>query len=241
MEIIHNALEKLSNSMRIYAENSTKFHQLRQIDTEEAINNLDRAFEAKLEAFHSLYDVTKDGFAYFEHVDTSLLILLRNAIHHRDHLLFRSWNSEMHLNSGMEKNSGAAFLLVNHKTVDGSMISEYYYKLEDILDRIDDTRSSEYLETKIGEKNREKLMRLISNNLKINEVLEFAKSKRYPLSQVYLNIIPIYISAMSKLFKHFQDMNVEVKGFDSEVYLEHFTDEQYVDLEQVTYKRLRLP
>jgi hypothetical protein len=101
MEIIQNALEKLSNSMRIYSENSNNFHKLRLVDTEEAINNLDRAFEAKLEAFHSVYDVTKDSFMYFDNADTSLIILLRNATHHRDHLLFRSWNSQMHLNSGM--------------------------------------------------------------------------------------------------------------------------------------------
>ncbi len=241
MELLQIVLDKLSNSMRIYAENSTKFHQLRQVDEEEAINNLDRAFEAKLEAFHSVYDVTKDNFKYFEHVDTFLLIMLRNAIHHRDHLFFRSWNSEMHLDSGMEKYSGVAFLLVNHKTADGSSISEYYYKLEDILDRIDDTRSSEYIETKMGKKNRKKLMKLINNDLKINEILEFAESEKYPLSHVYLNIIPIFISAMSKLFRHFQGMNVGFKGFDSETYLDHFTAEQYVDLEQVTYKQLRLP
>lgn len=43
--------------------------------------------EAKLETFHSLYDVAKDLFDYFDHEDTAVLILLRNAVHHRNHFL----------------------------------------------------------------------------------------------------------------------------------------------------------
>ena len=65
------------------------FHRLKSVDPEEAIDNLDRAMEAKLEAFHSLYDVIKNDFDYFSHADSALLILLRNAVHHRNHPLFK--------------------------------------------------------------------------------------------------------------------------------------------------------
>ena len=100
--------------MRIYGETKLDFERLKNIDVEEAINNLDRAFEAKLEAFHSLYDVTNNDFAYFDCPETSTLIMLRNAIHHRNHLLFKSWNHEMILNDGIKKNLGAEFLMVSH-------------------------------------------------------------------------------------------------------------------------------
>ena len=76
--------------MRIYGEAHMNFNRLKSAD--EAIDNLDRAMEAKLEAFHSLYDVTKELFDYFEHADTAVLILLRNAIHPRNHLLIKTWN-----------------------------------------------------------------------------------------------------------------------------------------------------
>ncbi|MGB2785859.1 hypothetical protein [Psychrobacter sp.] len=95
MEIKQQAISKLANSMRLYGEAHINFHQLKFIDSEEAINNLDCAFEAKLEAFHSLYDVTKSDFDYFSYGDTALLILLRNAVHHRNHLLFKSWNQDI--------------------------------------------------------------------------------------------------------------------------------------------------
>ncbi|WP_429145383.1 hypothetical protein [Aeromonas rivipollensis] len=77
------AIDKLANTMRMYGEARCDFERLKFLDKEEAINNLDRAFEAKLEAFHSLYDLTKSEFNYFEYADSALLILIRNAIHHR--------------------------------------------------------------------------------------------------------------------------------------------------------------
>lgn len=241
MEVKKELLDRLSNTMRIYNERSTMFHKHRLVDEEEAINNLDRAFEAKLEAFHSIYDVTKNELDYFAHADTALLIMLRNAIHHKDHPLFRSWNYEMHLNSGMTKYSGATFLLVSHVPIDGSKVSEYYYKIEDVYDRIDDERSSDFLANKMGKPKRRKLLDQINNELNISSAVEFSVSKRYPLSQTYINIIPIYISAMSKVFNIFEEMGVQVKGFDAETYSEHFTSKQYVDLEKLSYKELKLP
>ena len=65
IQILQTAVDKLSNSMRIYGEASFNFFNLIKIDKEEAINNLDRAFESKLEAFHTLYDVTKKDIDYF--------------------------------------------------------------------------------------------------------------------------------------------------------------------------------
>lgn len=61
-----------------------RFGSLFDIDREEAVNNLDRGFEAKLNAFHSLYDVSKSLFPYADFGDTALLIAVRNALHHHD-------------------------------------------------------------------------------------------------------------------------------------------------------------
>jgi hypothetical protein len=48
-----------------------------------------------LEDFHSLYDIDKGAFDYFANADTAAIRLLRNALHHRDHELFSSWNAMM--------------------------------------------------------------------------------------------------------------------------------------------------
>ncbi len=241
VEIIKLALDKLSNSMRMYSEVCAGFDRLKLIDREEAIDNLDRAFEAKLEAFHSLYDVSKSEFEYFSNADTSLLILLRNAIHHRDHSLFHSWNYEMFHNKGLEKNSGAAFLMASHIVNDGAYTSRYYYKLDDIFDRIDDSRDSPYLETKMGAKNRKKLLKQMNEDLSFNSIALQAISERYPSKQVYINIVPIFISAMSKVFCYFNEKGIDFSRFDSDVYVKHFTKTMEINFKSIDFKQVRLP
>lgn len=241
MEVIKLALDKLSNSMRMYSEVYAGFDRLKLIDREEAINNLDRAFEAKLEAFHSLYDVSKSELEYFSNVDTSLLILLRNAIHHRDHTLFHSWDYEMLHNNGLEKNSGAAFLMASHIVNDGACVSRYFYKLDDIFDRIDDARESPYLENKMSAKNRRKLLKQLNEELYLNSVTAQAMSERYPSKQVYINIVPIFISAMSKVFCCFKDKGVDFSRFDSDVYVKHLTKIMDIDFKDIDFKQIRLP
>jgi len=241
VEIIKLALDKLSNSMRIYSEVCAGFDRLKLIDREEAIDNLDRAFEAKLEAFHSLYDVSKFEFEYFNNADTALLILLRNAIHHRDHTLFHSWNYEMFHNNGLEKNSGAAFLMASHIVNDGAYTSRYFYKLDDIFDRIDESKKSPYLENKMGAKNRKKLLQQLNEKLNFHSVTLQATSERYPSKQVYVNIVPIFVSAMSKIFCCFKDKGVDFSRFDSDVYVEHFTKVMDIDFKDIDFKQVRLP
>jgi len=240
MEIKQLAIDKLANTMRIYVETKIDFERLKYIDQEEAINNLDRAFEAKLEAFHSLYDVTKADFSYFDYADSATLIMLRNAVHHRNHLLFKSWNYEMLLNNGLEKNHGAEFLLASHDVVDDIPKMKYYYKLDDFYARVDSNLKSPYLETKMSKVNKEKLVSQLKNELNFDMVLDYAQSNRYPTSQVYINVIPIFISAVSKVFKALKAKGIEFKGFDSKVYEEPFINELEVNMENFTYIPMRV-
>ncbi len=113
-KIIENAVSKLANTMRIYVEALIHFGKLFKTDAEEVIDNVDRGFEMKLEALHTLYDVSKDLFPYFDHEDTALMIAIRNAIHHRDHPLFISLNRRLHLErGGLEPWLGTSFLLAS--------------------------------------------------------------------------------------------------------------------------------
>ena len=178
VEIQQQAIKKLANSMRIYVETHLDFQRLKNIDKEEAIDNLDRAFEAKLEAFHSLYDVSKSDLAYFSHGDTAALILLRNAIHHRDHLLFKSWNQEMALNDGYKRYLGAEFLLAGYDVLDSPARMRYFYKLEDFYLRLDESLGSPYLERRMGAKNRTRLIEQLDSDLHFSDIKKRAKSDR---------------------------------------------------------------
>ncbi|MGL5468134.1 MAG: hypothetical protein ACRDCT_08075 [Shewanella sp.] len=240
MKIKQIAVDKLSNTMRMYGEAKFHFERLKFVDKEEAINNLDRAFEAKLEAFHSLYDVTKSDFNYFEHADTALLILIRNAIHHRDHDLFISWNKEMLLNGGLERNNGAEFLLASNRVCDRPPVMQYYYKLEDVFSRLDKSLCSPFLENRMRPEQKEDLLRKLDEQLKFNDIVNYAKSERYPIKQIYLNFIPIFTSAVVKVFTELKSKGLQFEGYDAKVYEDPFTNELNVDYEVIDYKPVRI-
>lgn len=234
MEIISNSVDRLSNSLRLFGEEQLKFSHLMELDQEEAVNNLDRSFEAILESFHSLYDVfhNKYDFDYFKYADTALLIMLRNAIHHRNHLLFKSWNKEMYLNSGFERMHGAEFLFISYDTCEESIFKpKFHYKLIDIYERLKSPQMHRYAEQH---------KQLFEEELLFSKIMEQAKENRYPEKQIYINIMPILISAMGKVFTSLKNNNIQVEGYDSDVYFEHFTSQQIVCLDKPIASKLRV-
>jgi len=240
MEIIQQAIKKLANSMRMYGEVCFDFQRLVKIDKEEAIDNLDRAFEAKLEAFHSLYDVTKNDIDYFANGDTAALILMRNAIHHRDHLLFKSWNQVMALDDGYKNHYGAEFLLVAFEILGSPPRQRYYYKLEDFYLRIDEKLDSPYLEQRMKNASREKMISQFDTELNFAEVKSYASQERYPVNQIYINVIPIFVSAVCRVFTALRGNGVDFVGFDANAYKEPFTNELSVDFSKIIYTPLRI-
>lgn len=240
METLQQVVKKLANSMRIYVETHMNFQRLVVVDKEEAIDNLDRAFESKLEAFHSLYDVSKEHLNYFAYGDTASLILMRNAIHHRDHLLFKSWNQEMALDERYKNHLGAEFLLVDYLVSGSPPRMRYFYKFEDFYLRTDEALASPYLEKKMGAANRKKLISQLNSDLHFSDIQQFAISERYPLNQIYINVMPIFISATCRVFKALKQGGLQFSGFDANVYEQPFTSELEVDFSELTYKALRI-
>lgn len=238
MQVQQHAIKKLANSMRIYVEEHINFQRLRDIDREEAVDNLDRAFESKLEAFHSLYDVSNKELDYFAFGDTATIILLRNSIHHRDHLLFRSWNQDMAINNGHKKYLGAEFLLASYDVLDEPSNMRYFYKLQDFYLRVDDKLNSPYLESRMGTNNRKELLKKFNTELNFQTINLHAKNERYLDHQIYINVIPIFTSAVCRVFKALKDNGVEFVGFDAKAYEAPFTNELRVDFSRITYEPL---
>lgn len=227
--------------MRIYVEAYIRFGDLFKIDPEEAIDNLDRAFEMKLEAFHTLYDVSNKLFPYFKHGDTALLITVRNAIHHRDHPLFRSLKRRLHLDEGgVERWLGASFLLASRSTLHGAPVRmSHHVRMDDIDARIDPSLSSPYLDTFVSGTKAADRLKVIEHQLGFPEIRRFGSQHRYPNDQTYLDLMPIFISAVCKVFKVMKGAGIGFKGFDAETYSTPFTSELEIDLDSHTFMELR--
>ncbi|BCB18308.1 hypothetical protein [Bosea sp. ANAM02] len=234
---VEMAISLLANNLRLYAEAQVKFAELVRIDREEAINNVDRAFEANLEGFHTLYDVSRNQFDYFAHADTTLVIAMRNAIHHRDHPLFRSLFSEIFLHAAPRRWLGAEFLLARYQ-VSGNP-AEHYFRLDDFCQRLDPAVSSRYLDTFLRDERARRRFQLIASELSFDKIRRKADRERYPISQVYLDIVPIFISAVGRVFKGMHAAGMAFRGYDADTYLAHFCDVE-VDLQALTFGAMRI-
>ena len=125
----------------------------------------------------------------------------------------------MLLNDGLKKNLGAEFLLVSHNIVNAAHTMKFFYKIDDLLPL--DTQKFR--------------IQWLYENKYISE-----EDNRYPSSQVYINIIPIFISAVCKVFKSLKSKGIVFKGYDSRVYEEPFTNEIEVDLNTLNYMPIRI-
>lgn len=227
---IQRAWEGLSNSMRLYVESKLRFKYVFTVDREEAVKNQDMAMETKLEKLHGLYDVTKKlpGFDYFGHGDTSLVIALRNAIHHHEnHKLFQSWNARIYLNDAFSLLSGSEFLLGSTTPEEDVLTVRFYYLLDDFFARLP------------ALKNADKHRTLWERELQFAAIAKAGVDGRYPKTQVYVDVMPAFMSAVRRVRGWLASAGFIPLGFDSETYFECFGEparEQRLD-----FKRLRIP
>ncbi|MCR8959873.1 hypothetical protein M0765_019680 [Variovorax sp. S2] len=231
MTNIQIAWEGLANAMRLYTESKFRFQELLKVDREEAINNMDRAFEAKLEKFHALYDVTKKlaGFGYFGHGDTSLVVVLRNALHHRDHSLFVSWNARIGLDDGARRLAGAEFLLASVTPEAQETTTRFYFLLYDFYACLANPRIQ----------NPAALRALWDIELQFARMTQEAAEHGYPESQVYVDVMPAFMAAVRRVCGWLEASGFQPRGFDGDTYFEHFRNLTLP--EEFGYKRLRLP
>ncbi|MGQ2970951.1 hypothetical protein [Brevundimonas mediterranea] len=236
---MERAIGNLATAMRLYVEAHMRFALLFQDDPEEAINNLDMAFETKLEAFHRLYDVSKSLLDYHQHADTALIIALRNAIHHRDHPLFRSALARVYLDDGVERWQGAAFLVAHHPSLHRLPVTvRHLIRIDDLDARLNPDLASPYRDL-LNETKAILRFKLIDESLKISNIRQRGARDRYPDDQIYLDVMPVVMSAVCRAFKAMKAADVAFKGFDAETYEHPFTEQIDVDLSRVTFKSLR--
>lgn len=238
---VEAAIGKLATAMRLHVEAYLRFGDLFAVDPEEAINNLDHAFEAKLEAFHTLYDVSGSLFPYQAHADTAFLIALRNAIHHRDHPLFRTLQARVHLDDGLERWRGAAFLIGRHPARRGTPVAlSHLLRLDDIDARLDPALKSPHGDVFKPKKAAERFD-LINTGLSLPDLRREAAREGYPAGQVYLDVMPVFVSGVGRVFTALKAAGVAFTGFDAETYEDQFTSRIDIDLGRLEFETRRVP
>lgn len=231
---------RFANAMRLYGEAFLRYQSLVAIDKEEAIHNLDRSFETVLEGFHVLYDVSKPVLDYHAFPETSLLISLRNALHHRDHPLFHSLLQTIWLDGEPEQLFGAEYLIARHRTIGGGPpLMMHLIKLSDICDRLDPRANSPHL-NRMGKHNALAQFEALEAGLAFTKIWTTARGERYPEKQVYLDVMPIFNSAVSRVFIALADAGVPFKNYDENAYKRMFIEEMRIDLKHFDFLALRI-
>lgn len=238
---VERAIDVLANTMRLYIEANLRFGGLFDIDREEAVNNLDRGFEVKLNAFHSLYDASRSLFPYADFGDTALLIAVRNALHHQNAPMFHSLLSRLYLADGLARWEGAAFLLARHPTRHGGRISmSHPIRLDEIDARLDPDRAAPELDTQQKGQRAIRRFAVINQGLALPAIRQRGALERYPADQVYVDLMPVFTSAVVRVFKALRAAGVTFRGHDARTYLEPFTSEIEVDLQNPTFSALKI-
>ena len=231
------AADRLSNALRLYAEASLRARELFAVDPEEAIDNLDRAFDGVLAGFHSLYDAmgTGCGLDWHAHGDTLACLLVRNARHHNAGGLFESWNSRMLKRGELENMAGAEFLMVGDTLQgEGARVSEYYVPFDDFRARLTMPKAESRIRSPKAAK------RILDADCAFDVIRQNCTAGRYPANQVYLNLIPIVMNATTRAFGALRGTMIIPQGHDSGVYANHFRH-PLADLRKPTFEPLRAP
>lgn len=229
---VQRAWEGLANTMRLYVESNLRFKELLAIDKEEAVNNLEMGMQAKLEKFHALWDVTKGDkrFNYEGHGDTSLLLVMRNALHHHhDHDLFESLNARIGINDSMARLSGAEFLLGSTTPERDVHTGRAFYRLDDFYERLKHKRVPKPAEHRA----------MWDAELQFATIAKAGVDGRYPVDQVYVDIMPAFIEAVRRVRGWLDSTGFTPSGDDGQTYWRSFSEPPMS--QELGYKRLRMP
>lgn len=84
--MLTHSFEDLAQTFRVLIESNWKFHELITIDRPEAVGTLETAINAKLNAFHNLYDLMRQDLGnpvdWYSTAQLCVLLAIRNARHH---------------------------------------------------------------------------------------------------------------------------------------------------------------
>lgn len=231
--VVEHAWESLANTLRLYVEAHLDFAALFKVDRPDAVTRQDRSLEGKLEKFHTLYDVTKDlpGFDYFSYADTSLLIVLRNAIHHRDHQLFVSWEAFVLAHEKQKKLPSSKYLFASLTPESEHIVLRYYLPLDDFRKRLPDAKLKPADRTAIGA--------LWERDLRFADITAVAERENFDVASVYVDVMPAFIAAMHRVRGWLSTTDFVPSGSDGETYYGAFGDESPV--QQLGFRALATP
>ncbi|MYY97311.1 hypothetical protein DCJ40_10280 [Salmonella enterica subsp. enterica serovar 4,12:i:-] len=112
-------------------------------------------------------------------------------------------------------------------------------KLEDIYSRLDPRYGSIYM-NQMGKATSLAKFIAMEDAFAFEKIHAKALKDHYPMKQVYLDLMPIFNSAVSKVFTALDMAGVPFQGFDANAYKSTFIEELKTDLQHYDFFGLRM-
>jgi hypothetical protein len=112
-------------------------------------------------------------------------------------------------------------------------------KLSDVYDRLDPSANSPYL-NRMVRNNASAQFEALEAGLALTKIWRHTRVERYPDSQVYLDVMPIFKSSVSRVFAALADARVPFKNHDEKTYKQMFIEEGKADLQHFEFFALRI-
>lgn len=198
MSRITDAFEDLSHTLRVLLEADAQAHRggLLQLDRAEAVGNIETAFTAVLNAFHSLYDaLCKEGHAslvdWYQVPELATVLILRNARHHNHANKIRTMYSYYAQEAEDIGRMEMCILVDFPAEEDGADTFDVYLSWADLKILL----SLPPQETRI----RESVAQDIRSYLGADKYKDYAAHYNLNDKRVFFNVVPLLVNAAVKL------------------------------------------
>lgn len=224
---VNHCFEDLSQSLRVLLEADARANRfgLLQIDRAEAIGNIEIAYMAVLNAFHSLHDAIADTefskmLEWSNTVEYATVLVLRNARHHNHANKIRT-HYAYHLQTSDDPTRLRQYVFVDFPAQeDGGDTFNLFLSASDLKLLLNLPRET----TRI----RDNVKQSIYEYLGLANFGNFAAEYELDESRVLFNVIPLLVNAMIKIVAVLRNV-LEPNTTESETFLWLFEDMPLAD------------
>ena len=217
--MLTHSFEDLTQTFRVLIESNQKMKQLIEVDRPEAVGTMETAINAKLNAFHNLYDLMDQGLGkpvdWYDVPELCILLVIRNARHHNKANIIRSlWN--YHNQSSGKPTDSKKYLYVNSE-VPPEEYGGGYFDIPLSWSDLDELLSLPRSESKL----RASARNLIRTYLNADKFEEKANELGLTKNDIFFNFVPLSLNAGIALQPFVKD-HVKSDSVESTFFLQHF-------------------
>jgi len=215
--MLTHSFEDLAQTFRILIESNLKLNQLLGVDRPEAVGTIEIAINAKLNAFHNLYDLMAQDLGkpidWYSVPALCIILAIRNARHHNKANRIRSiWN--FHNQKCNAPTDTKQYLYVDFPSPEeGGDCFDIPLSWADLDKLLSIPRSESHLRANARD--------LIRNYLNADLLEATAQELGLSKEAIFFNFVPLSLNAGIALHPYIKE-HVKPDSVESNVFLQHF-------------------